>query len=223
MMDEIKEAIQSMANNNFYAYLALTSKLESPIRDKVAFYLNNMEGYRNKVGREYSVRFDEREYPIRFDIGIEEIRNERKELDIVEFAAWYSFDLIGRTLPKKIKVKICEDFCRYENLENRPNNNFFCVSNFFYVIVACHPEERIQDRYIDIIAYATGINNMYNNNENSQVNLDNALTNMRQLYPDQDPNGERSGSISLGTDFGIPVKMIYAIFSKEQIQEIYNG
>lgn len=135
----IQEGI-GLFEENELAYLSLTSKNESVIRDKVAYKLH-LELKNSIVVKEYK----------RIDLAILE---GDKIKDIVELKSMYTFDSIPRVRSKS-HFKSRTDEYMNEVIEDFHKNSRFLNENVnqYAVIIATHPKQIPNKKYKEAIQY----------------------------------------------------------------------
>ena len=129
---------------NELAYLALTSKVEHPIRDRLAFSLHSDAKLCNKylIAREWK----------RFDLAIIGSGNEPAAL--VELKAMYTFDMFAPKAALQYPGKINSDrekTFNYISKHELPNTEGYTL------LLATHIDGDIQDEHVGIVKYAKGI------------------------------------------------------------------
>lgn len=152
----IQEFYNNKNNQDELAYLALTSKIELPVRDKIAWYLYN------RLGNEYIVS---REYPVgrkRIDIAI--LDKKGSPFIYIEFKAMYTFDCIqtsrGR-IPDNYQKALIKDI-------QKCNANDDIIKTYA-VLLATHPHKSIPREYTKTIKYAGSINKNLGKKDNIEI------------------------------------------------------
>lgn len=124
------------------AYISLTGKNESFIRDNLAFILmkkNKENGFSRETGRMDIVQF----------LSYEGFPNAK---NIIELTSLYTTDLLNRNLfNRNYKEKIKKDFVK--------NKKYVSVETKTYnIIIATHLNGEIVDKYKHIVKYSKGLN-----------------------------------------------------------------
>ncbi len=143
--NDVIQAVQSVASSfgkNELAYLALTSKAENPVRDKIAFNLYNQlysSGF--FVAREWKRR----------DIAV--IDSQANAVSIIELKLMYTFDAVkSQTNLSGFDVDILNDVKKAR--AKSPN------ADIYVVLLATHPKSNISGGLLlsGAIKYSNGIN-----------------------------------------------------------------
>jgi hypothetical protein len=132
---------------NELAYLALTSKIENPIRDRWAFQLHNSVGNGLTVAREWK-----REKK-RIDIAI---LNMACPKVLIELTAMYTFDLVNKPqYTNKCIKKLEEDEEKARKLSSSD-------TEIYTVLLATHPKSSISIDLLNCLKkYSSGINRAF--------------------------------------------------------------
>ena len=176
---------------NELAYLALTSKIELPIRDKMAYRIF-LEQFPNYISaREWK----------RSDLVL---LNNFEPACIVEFKAMYTFNAIFQ--PSKFKKLMENDIKKAFKIGNQD-------TEVYSIILATHPCKVIfeEEKYEKIIKYCNkGINKAYDKFINSNTIKETAKENFESQFKNQDRL--LGGTIKAGTAFDIEVEILYWIY-----------
>ncbi|MDD4878729.1 MAG: hypothetical protein PHO02_06910 [Candidatus Nanoarchaeia archaeon] len=188
--NELK-SIQIHFKKDELAYLALTSKIELPIRDKIAFRLHKILNTL-KVAREWN----------RTDLVILDSYN--KPIRILELKAMYTFDGIDIHKEKDIFPKLLvQDFQKNKKLLQKETK---CYS----LLLATHPSAIISKRLQNIVKYSGGINNAFNKYRTSGAILNNCKKNIKNKLSEL--FGKEKiimGTINAGRCWNNKVEIIY--------------
>jgi hypothetical protein len=179
-------------NQNELAYLALTSKIELPVRDKWAFLLHESLWPEFVVTKEWR----------RTDIAV--LQNVIPEC-LIELKAMYSFDALnGRSLEEYIQKMNADE----KKAQETSSNN----ATIYTVLLATHPKSLVPENLKTAIAYSWYINGAfkrYLTQENiltiCQKNVDEKLINK---------NVVARGALHGGEAFGISTDVLYWIVRK---------
>lgn len=141
LLESIKE-IENKYTEGELAYISLTGKNESFIRDNLAFILmskNKENGFSRERGRMDIVQFlSYKDFP--------------KAKNIIELTSLYTTDLLNRDLfSKNYKAKIKKDFSKNEKYA-------FIDTKTYNIIIATHLNGEIIDKYKNIVKYSRGLN-----------------------------------------------------------------
>jgi hypothetical protein len=178
-------ALRSFAENEL-AYLALTSKIESPIRDRMAFYLHIKyadEGY--LIAREWQ----------RVDLAV--LSPDAKPACLVELKAMYAFDALAR-VPWFVEP-VNADFIKISQHE-------VPSANIFGIILGTHVHATVPQEYREVVKYAELINRAYKQYVSSQIIRDRASAAVHDHY------GTRirlHGEHPAGSAFGLGVTILW--------------
>ncbi len=129
-------SVDKAFTSNELAYLALTSKIEMPLRDKWAFSLYRALSNRGLiVSREWK----------RADLAILEGAHPKA---LIELTAMYTFNALGKCgFVDKMKAD-------QEKARKLAGHDTF----IYTVLLATHPLREVDDKYEGVIKYGTGIN-----------------------------------------------------------------
>jgi hypothetical protein len=166
------------------AYLALTSKIEHPIRDRMAFHLHTKFAEDHfLIAREWR----------RVDIAV--ISPQGNPACLVELKAMYTFDALERrpwfVAPVDSDLKKISQY-------NLPSTNIFAV------ILGTHVHGTVSPEFTEVVKYADLIERAYSKNSRSQSIRDLALEAVRNLYADRIGF---QGHLPAGSAFGLEVTM----------------
>ena len=156
MYKELKKAITqipSQFKTNELAYLALTSKIELPIRDKLAYILFNQLHNKDNLGEEYLVARELKR--TRIDLAV---LKDTKPVVLIEAKAAYTFDF---AYPKK------EDFpC--QNMKDDIKKVFNIIQRYwlsdsenveiYNLLIVVNPTKEIPQESVEITKYDGEIN-----------------------------------------------------------------
>lgn len=179
---------------NELAYLALTSKIEIPIRDRLAFHM-----HKNFSERGYLVS---REWK-RCDLAI--IRNE-KAVALLELKAMYTFDAIGKhKYLDSVKNMIDSDFIKaHKYAEN--------TTSVFALLLATHLHEKVENGLKNIVKYESQINKSLSNNTEKEI-YDTCCENVKRIF---DNYSAVSGCIKTSKCFGTEVSILFWVLYSDK-------
>ena len=180
---------------NELAYLALTSKIEFPIRDRLAFRLRQRiaETSNLAVAREWKRK--------RFDLAVVTDRSEAQLL--LEAKAMYSFDLFTSSINKFVLA--CSD-------DQRKLQEYCAKSQtsptLLTLALVTHPHrpEAIPLYWDGVVKYFEGIRRI------SDKSISDVKRAIRQHFQLPDFPLLASGEIDGGFAFGTEVSVVYALF-----------
>ena len=178
IIKSFKELDKAFEKNEL-AYLALTSKIELPIRDRWAYIL-----YRNLIEDGVVVS---REWK-RTDIAL---LREQSPVALVELKAMYSFDALRPNI-SGFTNEMSKDEIKAKKLASSE-------TEIYTVLLATHPEE-VRPEYTEVIKYDAGINKAirkYGSADKVRMEaisaVDNDLTSRNVVLFEELPGGEAFG------------------------------
>jgi hypothetical protein len=184
--------ISNSPKDNHLAYLALTSKIEIPIRDKLAHTLyKNLHDKKINVAREWPGKSG------RSDIALLDNNNPKA---IIEVKAFYTFDLIKKNAADYIN-EVKKDIDKAKEAANDD-------TEIYALLLATHPHN--VPEHSDAIKYYKSIQNMYKSNENEATHRTNAVNNVSNLQLNNRINA--SGSITCEKAFGVNVDVLWWLY-----------
>ena len=178
---------------NELVYLALTSKVEHPLRDRWAFALHEKLEKRNV--------YVAREWKRRVDLAIVEKNGD--PLFLVELKAMYTFDAIlggGRSGKEMIKF-LNEDMGKRKDLAIRGKTRILGV------LLVTHPKEEISDELRGILKYWQGVNSAFTR-LGSEVEIARVAKTEIEDFLGRDRIIKR-GVLAGGSAFGIETDIFY--------------
>lgn len=187
---------ESYFSKNELAYLALTSKIELPFRNRLAFMLHNeLAAYPEiVVSREWN----------RVDLAI--LREFQPEM-LLELKAMYSFDMQGKTAPIDYPRLIQSDVDKLQNISsNYPDT----PPVIFTLLLATHPHSAPSASFDRVIKYASGIR--------SRTPADIAALDAIVRVNFSQHKVAASGCLRGGIAFGIDVSLYYWLFGPYGVQ-----
>jgi hypothetical protein len=177
---------------NELAYLALTSKVEGPIRDRLAFQLHQaLSPSGLSVAREFKGQCG------RADIAVvagDEV------FALIELTAMYTFDAHHARRIARYLAKLKDDAskCHRQRHEN---------AQVFTVLLATHPQGFPTEGALAAIKYANDIRRSFNKHENPCKILAIAKKEISDWYEDY-----KTGEIDGGSAYGVAVSVHYWMF-----------
>jgi hypothetical protein len=178
-------------HENELAYLALTSKIELPIRDKWAYIL-----YKRLAHQEFIVS---REWK-RTDLAI--IYKEMPKI-LIELKAIYTFDAIAD--PDNIKGYPKKMLLDREKASGLADDD----TSIFTVLLATHPLDTVPTKLKKIVKYTVGINHTFCKLGNSKKIATEAMRIVNKKFENR--NVVAKGVLSGGEAFDIGVEVMYWI------------
>ena len=183
--------LQTQFHKNELAYLALTSKPEFAIRDKLAFNLHQSLLARGLiVSREWK----------RTDLAV---LLEARPQALLEIKAMFSFDAVKKGRPSH----------QYESLLQsdvaKARKVALSQTQIFALLLSTHPAASFDPRLRGVVKYLTKINSNYRGMSASEIR-ENATSAVRSW-----PSSRlvrTAGTIAAGEAFGVEVKLDYWLF-----------
>lgn len=197
--DEILAALNGVGARfapNELAYLALTSKVEGPIRDRMAFALHEAVGARHLVAREWDPvgRGEEvRDGRARIDLAI--LTPEQAPLALLELKAMYSFDDAAR-------------YCKMTAADEGRTRVFAPMAEAVYsLLLATHVDAPVPSGLRRVVKYDDGINRVLRQFGTGELVASSLLKRMDEALRGR--NLVASGNIAGGAVHGLPVDVYY--------------
>jgi len=182
------------------AYLALTSKPELHIRDRIAWHIHSLN-QKILVAREWH----NRDLVLLYKL---------QPVCIVELKAMYTFDAIYN--PNKFIKWMREDI-------NKARKESTRETEIYSVILAVHPHAEIPEESQGVVKFYKGINRAFHKNSNSSSAI---KTRARNNFEDQFkrcPKLHYGGEIHAGSAFKIGVDILYWIYGPFKKQTRSHG
>jgi hypothetical protein len=192
LAQEIVEALSRVEQKflpSELAYLALTSKVEGPIRDRLAFQLHSALLPRGlSVAREFR----------RVDIAV---LDGDEVLALIELTAMYTFDAHHPRRIARYREKLREDASKCHGQQYKG-------AQIFTVLLATHPHGMPTEGAAAAIKYANDIRSSFAKHENAANILATATEQVSGWYADP-----RKGEImDVGLAYGVSVSVYYWMF-----------
>lgn len=146
-IESIISNISSKFQDNELAYLALTSKIELPLRDRIAFELHKKYSDTHLICREWKSK--ENKSSNRIDIAIVDKRN-LKPLCLIELKA----QSVVR-YEKEYTTHLINDLIKIRNLSKDDNVELYYI--YFNNSINC--ENEFEEKFHNSIKYISSINN----------------------------------------------------------------
>jgi hypothetical protein len=197
VLHEELERMHQRFELNELAYLALTSKVELPIRDRLAFALHRRLDQR-LVAREWK----------RVDLAILADDGSTPEL-LLEAKALYTFDLIGEDVwvdryPKKVRDDVAALRARSDLVER---------TQLFALVLATHPRSEAGPQLRQLAKYSRGVGKAIAALGDAAAVLREADAAVRAALPDASDvlcSGEIPGGSAYGIEVAVPYWLIAA-------------
>lgn len=199
-IEELLEVIQEsrdLFGEDELAYLSLTSKNESVIRDRIAYKLH-LELKDAIVTREYKVKG----VNSRIDLAILENKDIR---DIIELKSMYTFDALDG-LDKFIN-SVNRDFDKNSSFKNN-------ITNQFAIMIGTHPREIPNEKYEDFVKYYSSMKRCMKQISNDKVLIDKMDRKIRSAF-EKDKYEVRDTIMNAGNVFGVDVDICFWIIEKK--------
>lgn len=201
------QEIRELFGENELAYLSLTSKNESVIRDKIAYKLH-LELKDLTVIKEYK----------RIDVAI---LKDGKIKDIIELKSMYTFDSIPRVRSKSLFKSRTDEYMS-EVIEDFNKNSRFLNENVnqYAIIIATHPKQVPNKKYKEAIQYYDKIMSSSKKMDDYNI-LNNTKKSVQQAF-ECSKYSIKDLKIECGRVFGIDVDVyIWIVYkNKEKIRSV---
>jgi hypothetical protein len=182
-LNEIGKAFEE----NELAYLAVTSKIEHPFRDRLSFLLHRRyeaEGY--FVAREWK----------RIDMAV--LNHEGQPVCLIELKAMYTFDAL--TKPMYFASLLSND-------EIKARRSASANTAVYSLLLATHVSDHFDRRYEGIVKYLPGIRKALNRHKTAAKVRELAEKTMRQTFSMR--NVIREGHVLGGRVLGTEVTVLF--------------
>jgi len=199
-IEELVKVIQEsreLFGENELAYLSLTSKNESVIRDRIAYKLH-LELKNSIVAREHSIKA----INSRIDLAVLE-NNDIK--DIIELKSMYTFDAVDGL--DKFIDSINRDFDKNSSLKSDTTSQFA-------IVIGTHPRSIPSEQYKDFVKYYNSIKRCMKKINNNTVLIDKMDNKLRNAFK-QDKYEVKSLTIYAGNAFEVDVDICFWIIEKK--------
>ena len=199
-IEELVKVIQEsreLFGENELAYLSLTSKNESVIRDRIAYKLH-LELKNSIVAREHSIKA----INSRIDLAVLE-NNDIK--DIIELKSMYTFDAVDGL--DKFIDSINRDFYKNSRLKSDTTSQFA-------IVIGTHPRSIPSEQYKDFVKYYNSIKRCMKKINNNTVLIDKMDNKLRNAFK-QDKYEVKSLTIYAGNAFEVDVDICFWIIEKK--------
>ena len=199
-IEELVKVIQEsreLFGENELAYLSLTSKNESVIRDRIAYKLH-LELKNSIVAREHSIKA----INSRIDLAVLE-NNDIK--DIIELKSMYTFDAVDGL--DKFIDSINRDFDKNSSLKSDTTSQFA-------IVIVTHPRSITSEQYKDFVKYYNSIKRCMKKINNNTVLIDKMDNKLRNAFK-QDKYEVKSLTIYAGNAFEVDVDICFWIIEKK--------
>ncbi len=191
--NSLKQTIKEFSKNEL-AFLALTTKIELPLRDRWAYVLfNKLSKTDFIVSREWK----------RTDIAI--IRK-GKPVTLIEIKALYTFDAISSKGNYKKRI------CYLKDDEKKASRLAFKDTEIYTVLFATHPLASVPRKLEGVIKYVPGINRAFIKHQNANSIKKIAVNKINEEFKGK--NLIAKGTLKAGSAFGIQTEVIYWILHK---------
>ncbi|MGL5755423.1 MAG: hypothetical protein ACRCYC_08875 [Paraclostridium sp.] len=199
-IEELVKVIQEsrgLFGENELAYLSLTSKNESAIRDRIAYKLH-LELKNSIVAREYSIKG----INSRIDLAVLE-DNDIK--DIIELKSMYTFDAVD-VLDKFID-SVNRDFDKNSILKSNTTSQFA-------IIIGTHPRSIPNEQYKNFVKYYNSIKRYMKKINNNTDLIDKMDNKVRNAFK-QDKYEVKNFTMYVGNAFEVDVDICFWIVEKK--------
>jgi hypothetical protein len=189
ILEEEVKRIEDCFNENELAYLALTSKVEFPIRDKLAYNL-----YKRLKEQDIIVSREWRRSDLAFLYS-------GQPIFICELKAAYTFDIFSH----KAYLDLIEKDIAKAKAISTPQTE---IASLF---LTTHVHQLVDNRFNKVIKYHTGINNALKKHVSQLKMMETAMEIMGNGFVHFDV---KDGIIKCGKAFEYDVEIYYWIFSE---------
>jgi hypothetical protein len=185
--------LENEYSNEELAYLALTSKVEMPIRDKLAFMLHQRLGDDLIVSREWK----------RVDLVVSG-KDDQKCKVMIELKNFYTFDVLNDRMRSIFKKQVEHDIVKLKKFDQKGEVDKYTI------ILVTHPKSFIpQELAHPIIKYSPGVNTWFKRSFQEQEIKKLASKLIDEEY--QEYEKVSNGCVFCGEAFGIGVDVLYWI------------
>ena len=188
ILKESLGAISSEFRDNELAYLALTTKIKNPVRDRWAFQLYRKLRGRVVVSREWK----------RTDIALLE---KAAPTALVELKAMYTFDAVLK------KHGVSGYIQAMEEDESKARKLAQIQTQIYTVLLATHPKSIVPRDLDGVVKYRSGINRAAHNLGSPENVLKEAVSAIKNKL--QGKNVVSSGILNGGQAFGINADVLF--------------
>jgi hypothetical protein len=193
IINSLKQTVKEF-NKNELAFLALTTKIELPLRDRWAYVLfNKLSKTDFFVSREWK----------RTDIAI---IKKSKPAVLIEIKALYTFDAISVRGNYKKRISYLQDD------ELKASKLALKDTQVYTVLFATHPLSIVPNKLEGIVKYVPGINMAFRKHENAHKIKKKAVGRIKKEFKGKNLIAE--GVLKAGSAFGIETEILYWILHK---------
>ena len=199
-IEELLKVIQEsrdLFGEDELAYLSLTSKNESVLRDRIAYKLH-LDLKDSIVAREYSVKG----INSRIDLAI--LKNNDIK-DIIELKSMYTFDAVDGL--EKFIDSVNRDFNKNSDLKSNTTSQFA-------IIIGTHPRDIPNEKYKHFVKYYNSIKRYMKKISNDRVLIDKMDRKIRSAF-EKDKYEVRDTIMNAGSAFGVDVDICFWIIEKK--------
>jgi hypothetical protein len=190
MQAELGELAARFAPNEL-AFLALTSKVELPIRDRLAFALSRRLKDSFLVAREWRS----------VDLAVLSRDVPQSPRMLLEVKSWYTFDLVGRSVVRVVQMAR-KDRAKLLGLPGLPS-----AAQLFVLVLATHPLSVIGPDLAQVAKYSAGISagitRFGSADEVGRRGSDNLAPELSEL------GALHAGMLEAGEAYGVPIQIRY--------------
>ncbi len=191
----LKQTIKEFGKNEL-AFLALTTKIELPLRDRWAYVLfNKLSKSDFIVSREWK----------RTDIAI---INKGKPSSLIEIKALYTFNAVNTKGFYKKQIN------RLQDDENKASKLASKGTDIYTVLFATHPLFIVPHKLEGIVKYIPGISMAFEKCKNANNIKKIAIGRIKEEFKRKGKNLITEGTLKAGSAFGIETEIIYWILCK---------
>jgi hypothetical protein len=197
--EELKEFLNKIPSDDYFAYVGLTTKIENPFRDKFAHYLHRKYINEFVIAREYS-----NDDIKRVDLAVLD-KKSKEILDSIEFKACYAFD-IAKSGKIQYKKEIKKDYKKHELSLNY---------QLWFVLLSIRINNNTDSIYDNVIKYQKSQNRFLYKIPKSCDQFDIEVDNIKKWF-DNNPNIklEYYDNKNIGKSFETEVYLDYFVFKR---------
>ncbi len=197
ILDAINAACGAFVTNEL-AFLCLTSKIERPFVDRLAFqlFIQFEKNQSFQVTREWSFGRNKRA-----DIAILCADPRLPARAVIEVKAMGSFDPIRRgEVARQFPNALQRDLNRFQNFNNQ--------TQIYSLLLAVHPLVEIHQDLRPVVSYISGVRTAFQRHRNEQEIYDACCNALNVMITPAIGNGR----VAAGTAFGVGVEMLWWLY-----------
>lgn len=196
LIDVVKSALSKVLDNwdrNELAYLAMTSKIEFPFRDRLAHELYKKLGMEPQVAREWR----------KTDIAI---LGNGSPITLIELKAMFTAELTTDIGLRDYVERVEKDLLKARSLT--------ASGEVYAILLATHPTSRYPNHLKGVAKYYFGVNRAFTSNNEDQSEI-RAKADERLRRKIGDNRIADFGSLDGGKAFGVGVDVLYWLITEK--------